>query len=371
MDNQENQALFPFFPRLPAELRIAIWEESIEPRVVKVNLVDDFAPETGEETITWRVTRIPALLETSIEARQVGLREYKMLWCVAPMVVYSQAAPTAMVYFHPRMDVLGQDFQAVVWDGQMGHVQRPGLELFPRSVEFFDIFRGERPLIEGSLDPFHSLRHIHLNLFVMRTSSWLRDAAEFINNLLICQAPNVLKTVTLKIIVDLPTSPANPLSTQNLQSFVYRIVRRPALPIPNPKEIFSEVVTNFILRARQPDKVPYTDILKSDGAIFTRPVTGNFAVLRVIDPTSDATRWGSAGNYTPFRDPESRYWKMLIEGELYNPVLPELDAWLVDLIGTPTPPFPESPWGICGVNYGMEEAKAYLKITDPVQWDWN
>ncbi|KAK3290842.1 uncharacterized protein B0H64DRAFT_436250 [Chaetomium fimeti] len=357
MDKQKSQPLFPLFSRLPAELRMMIWEDSIEPRIVRVNILShsssDFWSVTYKRTVSWRVTRIPTLLEVSVEARQVGLRQYEMLRCVYPVTV-ARGKPMAIVYFHPRMDVLGQDFQAVPMNSQTAYVRPPGCDWDPLPVEFFNIFRGQRPLTDDSFDVFHQLRHIHLDLFILRESGDLgiEKMWSFINSLLKDQAPDVLKTVTLRI-MDAARSPTDPWSSYNKQSSMYRIVRRPTLPIPNPKEFFSGCVTREYCA-----KLSYTDILARDGAIFTRPVMSDFAVLRVIDP---------AANGAPVHVQEATYWAILAEGEEKRQ-LPNLIDWLLDLLDTARSPLPESPWGICGVNYGMEDAKVYPKIRAPVEW---
>jgi hypothetical protein len=224
-----------------------IWEESIEPRVVSVSLVHQFAAGTRSLAISWRVTRIPALFETSVEARRAALRQYKTLFCAAPLKMGGgQGARAAMVYFHPRMDVLSQSFEVIMLGQYLSLVRCPGVTSFPHwPLSFFDIVSGERRM--GSLDPFHGLRHIHLNILKAKadirsmTDPASRSPTWFIMGPPYRQLPHVLKTVTVKITMDLQTCPPTPASTSNLQPWVYRVVRRPTLPLPKPSKFWSGI----------------------------------------------------------------------------------------------------------------------------------
>jgi hypothetical protein len=332
MDNQENQSLFSSFYRLPPNLRMMIWEDSI--------------------------------FETSVEARRVALRQYKTLFCAAPLKMGGgQGARAAMVYFHPRMDVLSQSFKVIMLGQYLSLVRCPGVTSFPHwPLSFFDIVSGERRM--GSLDPFHGLRHIHLNILKAKadirsmTDPASRSPTWFIMGLLYRQLPHVLKTVTVtvKITMDPQTCPPTPASTSNLQPWVYRVVRRPTLPLPKPSKFWSGITAekHLAMLSKQQYHHPFfIDILIEDGVVFTRPIPGDFAILRVIDPTRDAIRGDATAQETRYRSIVER-WIQKTVGQV-----PRASVWLAELLDNSMPPFPDSPWGICGVNYGMGEATAY------------
>lgn len=338
-----------------------IWEKSIEPRVVRVNMMHRFAAETGEPIISWRVTRNPAPLDTSIEARQAFLRHYKMLRCVAPVAITrGRAAPSAMVYFHPRMDVLGQDFEVIIPDCLRTHqVRRPGIKSLPRwPARFFDIFSGERPLAEGSFDPLYDLHHIHLDVLMKETDlpgvahPSARSSVQFMMDLLDRQAPNVLETVTLKITMDPQIS--LPTSTSKVKSFIYRLVRCPDLPIPKPSESCLGTVAknNVAVSLGIPCyESVYTKLLAEDGAVFRNPLPGKLAVLQVVDPINDMTVLQNTFA-------EFQRWPMLFEGGMFHQ--PEAGVWLGSQMSDPMLSYYIlSPWGLCGINYGMGDAKVY------------
>jgi hypothetical protein len=159
------QTDFPRFPQLPAELRVMVWEASIEPRVVDVNMVHRGRPRAGQSRISWRVSN-PAQLEASVEARQVLIRLYMRPPVACPVAVGDGVAPPQrVVYFHPRVDVLAQDFEAVIGGELADRVRRPGVRTrLPLRGDFDDVLRRLQPLPQGFLDPFQSLGRLHLNL---------------------------------------------------------------------------------------------------------------------------------------------------------------------------------------------------------------
>lgn len=66
------------------------------------------------------------------------------------------------------------------------------------------------------------------------------------------------------------------------------------------------------------------------------------------------------------------WWNLLVQGANIVMVgqrgVPE---WLAELIADPSETPAVSPWGICGPNYAMGEAKGYCsKATGRVNWDW-
>ncbi|KAK4032708.1 hypothetical protein C8A01DRAFT_40850 [Parachaetomium inaequale] len=185
------------------------------------------------------------------------------------------------------------------------------------------------------------------------------------------QRPSALKTITVKITTDLQSPHATP-STRNLHPIVYCIVRGPSLPISKPSNVLAGILAEHLveLQAQQPAYRRLTDLVSADGAIFTQPVAGrDFVALRVVDPTSDTSHWDDSGRFWPGRWREVLWWGMLTRGEASNGP-PTVNTWLMTLLGDPSPSSFESPWGICGVNYGTGEAKAYSKPTDHVDWSW-
>lgn len=99
------------------------------------------------------------------------------------------------------------------------------------------------------------------------------------------------------------------------------------------------------------NKVVYNKILASAGAVSTKPLSGNVVVLRVVDPISDMRVWSSL--FVDFK-----YWFMLGVVDVHHQ-LPEARAWLGRQMSNPMLPLSKNPWGLCGINYGMGEAKAY------------
>src|SRR5436190_18405372 len=61
---------FTLFPKLPIELRLKIWRDSIQPRMVKVRY------DKAHKRCT--SFAIPAILHASRESRYVGLKTYQL-----------------------------------------------------------------------------------------------------------------------------------------------------------------------------------------------------------------------------------------------------------------------------------------------------
>jgi hypothetical protein len=75
------------------------------------------------------------------------------------------APPQPVVYFHPGVDVLAQDFEVIIEGELADRVRRPGVRTrLPLRGDFDDIFRRLQPMPQGFVDPFHHLGHLHLNL---------------------------------------------------------------------------------------------------------------------------------------------------------------------------------------------------------------
>jgi hypothetical protein len=153
---------------------------------------------------------------------------------------------------------------------------------------------------------------------------------------------------------------------------VYRVVPRPSIPIAAPSLDFSDVrrcLHPAVLGGQLPVWPRFRDTLLADAAVFTRPRPGGFVALRVIDPTSIESYRDDIGGHWPGAMRELLWRGMLVLGE--SIAAPDnVAGWLTDLIAHPWFPHTESPWGICGVNYGMGQARAYSHPTDVVNWNW-
>ncbi|KAK0712165.1 hypothetical protein B0T21DRAFT_387176 [Apiosordaria backusii] len=79
---------FPFFPLLPAELRLQIWRLSLPPRVVLLSQSSSYPSPTYTSP-----TPPPILLSVCHESRMETLRSLVLL-------------PSLNIYFHPGLDVL-------------------------------------------------------------------------------------------------------------------------------------------------------------------------------------------------------------------------------------------------------------------------
>ncbi|KAK4149098.1 hypothetical protein C8A00DRAFT_38315 [Chaetomidium leptoderma] len=380
MDQQGQQKVFKPFPRLPLELQVMVWAASIEPRLVEVNMVHRSRPRAGRSKISWRGTPNPVQLRVSVEARRVVLRFYQKVYFACPVANrHGIATPEALVYFHPRMDVLGQDFEAIIKSSLPNRVRRPGVRT--RLIfhgDFDAVFKLVRPLPRDFLDPLRDLRHVHLNLHILKSSSRnhidrrCQTVVGFISSLVDRAGPNPLQTITARITVDM-TSPPTPADTQNLLPIVYRIVRRPSLPALAPSVFFSGIRAAMHLVALcglQPaPPPPFLNILLRDGAVFTTiRENNNFVALRVIDPTSNTSEIDDYGRrWLPYD--RERLWCLVLAKGAAMDELPII-TWLSRFVSNPWAPHGVSPWGICGVNYGMGEARVYSHPTAIVDWNW-
>jgi hypothetical protein len=286
---------FLCFPRLPKELRAMVWTASIEPRVVEVNMVHDPRPRAGRSKISWRTTHNPAQLEVSLEAREVLLRLYRRLCCACPVAVGGAVtAPQAIVYCHPDVDVLSQDFEAIIQGSTGDRVRRPGVNArLTLTNGFGDILPPLRPAPRDVVDHICVLRHIQLDLHILKSSrrnqadNRLQTTTNFIHGLLNRWNGTALQTITVRITKDLSPSPT-PATRQNLRTMVYRIVRSPSLPAPKGCFFFTAIHGLMDIceaRGKSPGRPRFRGILLTNGALFTRPRPQNgFAALRVVDP---------------------------------------------------------------------------------------
>jgi hypothetical protein len=164
----------------------------------------------------------------------------------------------------------------------------------------------------------------------------------------------VLQSITIRVTIDLSRPPAAP-QPYSRRPFVYRIVPNPSVPIAQPNLVFSDIRRGMIpaVPGGQPPAWPhFVGTLLADAAIFTTLRPGGFIALRVIDPRSIGSYFDDAGGYWFGPQRESLWRHMLGAGEaIAGPV--DVARWLTELIADPQLPYTESPWGICGVNYGM------------------
>ncbi|KAL2023319.1 hypothetical protein VTK56DRAFT_3057 [Thermocarpiscus australiensis] len=390
---------FPLFERLPRELQLMVWEETIEPRIVEVNLVFKARPRRGQPKLQWVLTRPPALLAVSRHARWFAQRQYQVLCLGYPHPVPSAnptpppPPPQAITYFHPRLDVLSQNWLAIAYKEQDPVVCQPRTK-WNAALKggFYCILPPpERPL-NWSIFDVAALRHIHINLHVVKNSSrnynrkgLFTEAPTFINGLL-SRGPDHhpgIDTCTIRVTVDDTLPPAAPPA--HLSPLVYRIVRvgRNSAYGPAPAVCFDTHYGAFALGTRQ-----ITPVLRADGAVFVRPLVGRhateYAVLRVLDVDSTVASGISAidnrnnhnhNHDNNNNDDNARPDRLragspgMLEEVLLFAALDEAwrstgprrwAQWLTDAVADLFPVETGiTPWGVCGVNYGMGEARAY------------
>ncbi|KAK3896393.1 hypothetical protein C8A05DRAFT_40086, partial [Staphylotrichum tortipilum] len=163
-----------------------------------------------------------------------------------------------------------------------------------------------------------------------------------------------LQTITLRIIRDLPTSPALPV-VDGLRPVVFRIVRSA------PNAVFSGIVAKLHLDQLRGEKQPLCPsligILAADAAIFNFPSKADFIALRVIDNKSIESEYNDVGRHWPGAERERLFFDMLERSALeYKTVA----AWLTHLLQYPQAvvPLQGKHWGLCGAHYGLEGATA-------------
>lgn len=117
-ENEEEEASFPQFARLPPELRIKIWALSIQPRtVISCCLhrpdedVDGQLLQARKDELQGKSTReyaVPALLHVNREARSEGLRHYELTfgWCISKMLSDTPTSAPPRTYFNYDLDCL-------------------------------------------------------------------------------------------------------------------------------------------------------------------------------------------------------------------------------------------------------------------------
>jgi hypothetical protein len=386
------------FPRFPAEVQLMVWRLSMHPRVVSVNIVhSNRRPRANQSKVSWRVSRAPAQLAATLDSRNVALSLYQKLYFACPVPVRGDKgpAPVAMVYFHPELDVLSQDFEVIVvsYEGP-DRIRRPGLKArltagpAPNTRwrgDFDDLYQLSRPLPKDFFDPFHNLAHIHVNMHLLMSSprnpavADLQTPFTFLQNLLAQgRAPDALQSITIRITIDMSKPPIL-ARTHNLPPIVYRIVRTPSMPVASGSVIY---LTQILAQNAQAvgHGLLYSlpclrDVLQADGAVLTKPCGDAFSALRVIDVDSFASHFDDAGRPYPGKCREWMWWNMVVDGCYTWPA--DVVSWLAGLIAVPSIAKDwfdyremQSPWGICGVNYGMGSAKVLLKPMEKVKWNW-
>ncbi|KAL2137951.1 hypothetical protein VTI28DRAFT_7771 [Corynascus sepedonium] len=94
------------FGKLPPELRLMIWKMSFQPRLVEVKVKIAGVYVRAQAEIVHKTTRNPVQLAISRESRECAKSSYRKL-------CFTIEAVAVVVYLHPNIDVLRQDFAAV------------------------------------------------------------------------------------------------------------------------------------------------------------------------------------------------------------------------------------------------------------------
>ncbi|AEO67462.1 uncharacterized protein THITE_2088950 [Thermothielavioides terrestris NRRL 8126] len=369
------QQEFHLFPRLPPELREMIWAESLEPRVVGVNPVHKLRPRAGKSKISWRIRApMPALFSVSVEARRVAMPLYKKLYFACPAAVRGVAPPVVFVYFHPELDVLSQDFEAIVVWPPMGvnRIRRPGiLARVSLPGNFDDVVQPIAPPVpRGRFDPLRDLRHVNLDIHVLRSSlthlamQTLPLTRDFVHSVLSGPGSVHIQTVTVRITDGLGAA-------LNSWPRVYRIVRSPAIH-PGTTLVYSDMHAKLLHPNKcgiDPSFPKFRYALENDGVVIAKPRPSTWAAFRVIDPRSPYSEFDDDGGQWSGPVQELLWQTMLYDGMKSNDN--SVATWLDRVLGAPDWMHAcISPWGICGVHYGMGDAKPFRHLTDPMLWNW-
>lgn len=103
-------ATFGLFPKLPAELRIHIWELTVEPRTVEIRLRDKATCSAADShphnsPYLYSSTPVPAPLQTCREARGLGLFQRAF----SDLVIYNYISPASdrpYIWFNTDIDTI-------------------------------------------------------------------------------------------------------------------------------------------------------------------------------------------------------------------------------------------------------------------------
>ncbi|KAF3766317.1 hypothetical protein M406DRAFT_256464 [Cryphonectria parasitica EP155] len=107
--SSSSPATFPLFPTLPSELRLKIWEQLLQPRIVIVACFDaqDVAPKRAQLARRRDLRRAPVLLHICAETRALALRHYELAfsWRV-PGILAAPRSCGPRVWFDFSSDAL-------------------------------------------------------------------------------------------------------------------------------------------------------------------------------------------------------------------------------------------------------------------------
>ena len=232
--------------------------------------------------------------------------------------------PQAIVYCHQDVDVLSQDFEAIIQGSTSDRVRRPGINArLTLTNGFGDVLPPLRPMPRDVVDHACALRHIQLNIHILKSSrrnqadNRLQTTTNFIHGLLNRWSDTALQTITVRITKDLSPSPT-PATRQNLRPMVYRIVRSPSLPDPK-RCFFFTAIHGFMdiceARGNGPGRPRFRGILLANGALLTRPRPQNgFAALRVVDPADIESYYDDDGGSWLGPRGELLWWNLLVRG---------------------------------------------------------
>lgn len=354
-----------------------VWQLAAEPRIVKVNMIHRPRPLGGQSKIAWRTSRNPDIMLVCVEARQATLRVYKRLFFICPVPVTGVAPPAAVVWFHPHLDVLSQDFEPIIRTlAGPDRVRRPGVKTrLPLAGTFDDIIRPvAQPVLPGLFDP-RRLRHIHLNLHLINSSLQNNAALSypillaFLQNLM---ARPALQSLTVRI-TRAGNQPNNqPAANTNLHTKIFRLIRTPlALGTRPDFFVYTDLRAEHLALAyagvwTEFPRLAHT--LSVDGVCLAQPCTTDWVVLRVIDARSNLSEYDDAGTHW-IAQRETLWQNMLHDGMSMQQNSPA--DWLATVISNAGhQSVTVSPWGICGPNYAMEDAKVYQEVQRPVVWTW-
>lgn len=370
----------PLFPRFPLEIQSMIWVASMEPRAVDVTMAFEAGDRPGRRNMVLQLTHNPQQMATVREARKAFLRHYTKLYVSC---LWEYEPITRVIYFHPHLDVLSQDFEVIA--ARQGHsrIRLPGAgsrsSIWP--ADFFNNV-GTLPLPEvpllGQADPLGRLRHVQVNMHLVVSShrnqagTHMARTEAFIQALMVRSQQTELQTVTIRITRDLGSPPSPPVAN-HLRPVVFRIVRNLPLPISKPNMVFTGLKAEMHLaelQGEEPVCPSLVDILAADAAIFGFRSKADFIALRVIDTNSPESEYDDSGRHWPGAERERMFFELL-ERTLERKYK-AVTTWFTHLLQHPQSDVPlcGAHWGLCGAHYGLDAAKGFSTPTDRIDWPW-
>ncbi len=393
---------FPLFPRFPLEIQSMIWVASMEPRKVEITMALGAGDRPGQRRVVMQVTPNPPQMVATQEARKAYLQYYTKMYVSYPQKL-NRSARSRVIYLHPGLDVVSQDFQVIVTRQGNNRIRAPGAPA--RSLwqpSFCDALTIAPPQVNlplvgvaaplgivpwltwtwrklSSSDPLGSLRHVQVNIHVVVSSrrhpagTQMETTTRFVQGLMHRSQHTQLQTITLRITRDL-SSPPSPAVLDRLRPLVFRIVRSQPLPIRRPNMVFSGIKAEMHLaelRGEQPVRPSLLDVLAADAAIFNLPSTAAFIALRVIDTKSLASEYDDAGRHWPGAEREKLLFDMLDRSSPHG--YQTVATWLTQLLDFPQMvlPLQGKHWGLCGAHYGLGPARGIERPTGLVDWPWH